>query len=159
MQSDGVIGRYAIGGAVGALLYLEPADTADVDIFVDLPASPGSALVNVAPIFDYLVTRGYKTKADAIVIGDWPVQFLPSSNALLSEALQEAIETDVEGVKTRVMRAEHLAAIALQTGRTKDYIRIVHFIEQNALDRDKLTRIITNHGLQSKWQEFAKKYL
>jgi len=34
MQADGVIERYAIGGAVGATFYLEPVATLDVDIFV-----------------------------------------------------------------------------------------------------------------------------
>jgi hypothetical protein len=33
MQADGVIERYAIGGAVGATFYLEPVATLDVDIF------------------------------------------------------------------------------------------------------------------------------
>jgi hypothetical protein len=33
MQSDGVIERYAIGGAVGATFYLEPTATLDADIF------------------------------------------------------------------------------------------------------------------------------
>jgi hypothetical protein len=32
MQADGVIGKYAIGGAVGATFYLQPAATLDVDI-------------------------------------------------------------------------------------------------------------------------------
>lgn len=40
-QADGLIGKYAIGGAVGATLYLEPSATLDVDIFVTLPTSPG----------------------------------------------------------------------------------------------------------------------
>lgn len=31
MESDGVIERYAIGGAVGATFYLEPVSTLDVD--------------------------------------------------------------------------------------------------------------------------------
>jgi len=34
MQAAGVIGRYAIGGAVGATFYLEPAATLDIVIFV-----------------------------------------------------------------------------------------------------------------------------
>ena len=34
MQADGVIGQYAIGGAVGATFYLEPVATLDIDIFV-----------------------------------------------------------------------------------------------------------------------------
>lgn len=38
MLADGVIDRYAIGGAVGATFYLEPAATLDIDIFVVLPS-------------------------------------------------------------------------------------------------------------------------
>lgn len=34
MESDGIVARYAIGGAVGATIYLEPAARFDVDIFV-----------------------------------------------------------------------------------------------------------------------------
>jgi hypothetical protein len=36
MLADGIIGKYAVGGAVGAWFYLEPAATLDVDIFVTL---------------------------------------------------------------------------------------------------------------------------
>jgi len=36
MQADGVIERYAIGGAVGATFHLEPISTLDVDIFVSV---------------------------------------------------------------------------------------------------------------------------
>ena len=57
MQADGVIGEYAIGGAVGAMLYLEPAATLDVDVFVALPASR-SGLFSLAPIYEYLKARG-----------------------------------------------------------------------------------------------------
>jgi hypothetical protein len=32
MQADGVVDRYAIGGAVGATFYLEPVATLDVDV-------------------------------------------------------------------------------------------------------------------------------
>lgn len=38
MQTEGVIGKYAIAGAVGATFYLEPSATADIDIFVMRPA-------------------------------------------------------------------------------------------------------------------------
>ena len=52
MVADGVIERYAIGGAVGATFYLEPVSTLDVDIFIELHATPGSVLLD--PIFRYL---------------------------------------------------------------------------------------------------------
>ena len=34
MQADGIIGKYAIGGAIGASLYLEPTTSLDIDIFI-----------------------------------------------------------------------------------------------------------------------------
>jgi len=44
MQADGVIRQYAIGGAVGATFYLEPAATVDLDVFVILPDDTAGAI-------------------------------------------------------------------------------------------------------------------
>lgn len=159
MQADGVIGRYAIGGAVGATFYLEPSATEDVDIFVMLPTAPGSSLLSVSPIYEYLRPRGCRIEGERIVVGDWPVQFLPPHGALEQEALADAVETEVEGIRTWVMSAEHLVGIALQTGRTKDYARIVQFLEQGAVDTDKLNGVLKRHGLVSQWEKFKRKYL
>ena len=159
MQADGVIGTYAIGGAVGATFYLEPSATADVDIFVMLPTAPGSSLLSVSPIYDYLRARGCRIEGERIVVGDWPVQFLPPHGALEQEALAAAAETEVEGVRTWVLSAEHLVAIALQTGRAKDYARIVQFLEQGAVDAGKLNGVLKKHGLMSQWEKFKRKYL
>ena len=160
MEADGVIGKYAIGGAVGATLYLEPAATLDVDIFVTLPTAPhGSLLLSLAPLYDYLKARGGTVRDEHIVIGGWPVQFLPPSNELEREAVAGSVLTTVEGVTTRVMSAEHLVAIALCTGRSKDHIRILQFIEQDAVDRGKLQSILERHGLTPKWKQFEQKYL
>ena len=159
MEAEGVIGKYAIGGAVGATFYLEPSATDDVDIFVTLPTAPGSSLLSLTPIYDYLSARGCTLEGERIVVGEWPVQFLPPHNALAREALAEAVETDVEGVRTRVLTAEHLVAIALETGRAKDYARIVQFLEQDAVDVDKLNLILVRHGLVPKWEKFERRYL
>ena len=159
MRADGVIGKYAIGGAVGATFYLEPVATAEVDIFVMLPMAPGSLLLSVTPIYEYLGARGCRVEGERIMVGDWPVQFLPLRGALEQEALADAVETEVEGVQTWVLSAEHLVAIALQTGRAKDYARVVQFIEQDAVDADKLNRILTRHGLIPQWEKFKRKYL
>lgn len=159
MQADGIIGKYAIGGAVGATLYLEPAATLDVDIFVMLPKAPGSSLMSLAPLYDYLKVRGGAVRDEHIVIGGWPIQFLPPSNQLEMEAVAQAVPATVEGVTTRVMSAEHLVAIALCTGRAKDHIRILQFIEQEAVDREKLQAILARHGLTAKWEQFGRKYL
>jgi hypothetical protein len=158
MQADGVIGQYAIGGAVGATFYLEPVATLDIDVFVSFKKAAGSALISVSPIYDYLTARGHKAEKEYIVIGGWPVQFLPPGNALVEEALSQAVETEVEGVRTRVMTAEHLTAIALQTGRAKDAARILQFIESGTLDADKLDGILQRHGLVAKWEQFGDKF-
>jgi hypothetical protein len=158
MQADGVIGDYAIGGAVGATLYLEPAATLDVDIFVSLPADPGRLLLTLATIYDYLKGRGCPVQDEHIVIGGWPVPFLSPGDDLEREAVAQAIATTVEGVSTRVMSAEHLVAIALRTGRSKDHIRILQFIEQQAVNRKKLQSVLERHGLAAQWKQFGRRF-
>lgn len=159
MLANAVISKYAIGGAVGATLYLEPAATLDLDIFVEFPGGVGGSIMSLAPIYKYLKGLGCKNEGEHVIIGTWPVQFLLPSNALEEEALQEGIETELENIRTWVMKSEHLVAIALQTGRTKDHARILQFLEQNAVDRVKLDKILIRHGLKAKWQKFQERYL
>jgi hypothetical protein len=52
------------------------------------------------------------------------------------------------------MLAEHLVAIALSTGRAKDYIRVLQFIKEKAVDQVVLQTILEKHGLLSKWAQF-----
>jgi hypothetical protein len=157
MQADGVIGKYAIGGAVGATFYLEPAATLDVDVFVVLPTVPGSSLLS--PIYDYFKARGGTVEDEHIVIGGWPVQFRAASDELDLEAVADAVPTTVEDVGTWVMTAEYLAAVALRTGRPKDHNRILQFVEQDAIDRKKLQAIVERHNLAGKWKQFESMYL
>lgn len=159
MRAAGIIGKYAIGRAVDATFYLEPSATLDLDIFASLPMRPGQALISLGHIYDYLQARGGKLESEYIVVDGWPVQFLPPADALDEEALLEAIETSVEGVRTWVMSAEHLVAIALRTGRPRDQARILQFIEQSAFDRPRLQGILKRHGLASKWEQFQSRYL
>jgi hypothetical protein len=159
MQAAGVIGKYAIGGAVGATFYLEPSATLDIDIFVSLNSSPGSSVLSLAPVYEYFTARGYAIQGEYIVVEGWPVQFLPLGDALGEEALAQAIDTRVDEVPTWVMTAEHLVALALQLGRSKDHIRILQFIEAGVLDAQKLDLILTRHGLLEKWENFGHKFL
>jgi hypothetical protein len=151
MQSDGVIGRYAIGGAVGATFYLEPIATLDVDIFVTFKSETGSAIVSLESIFDYLKARGGAVQGEYIVIAGWPVQFLPPTGPLVEEALRDAVTKDVQGTPARVFTAEHLAAVALHTGRAKDKARLLQFIEAGALDAARFEAIVARHGLVGAW--------
>jgi hypothetical protein len=64
MQTEGIIGQYAIGGAVGAILHkIEPDTTYDVDVFVNLKPLPGQLLVSLHPILEHLASRGYQLTA------------------------------------------------------------------------------------------------
>src|SRR2546428_7112387 len=109
---------------MGATFYVEPLLTFDLDVFVVLPQT-GSGLLTLAPLNEALRGRGdSKEEEGCVLIEGVPVQFLPAYNALLEEALREARETLYEEVSARVVRAEHLIAICLQTGRDKDRERV-----------------------------------
>ena len=144
--------------AVGATFYLEPAATLDIDVFVSIPKAPGSSLISLSPIYDYLTARGCQAEKEYIIVEGWQVQFLPPGDALDEEAVDRACEADVDGINTRVMTAEHLVAIALRTGRTKDKIRIEQFIESGVLDAGQLDQILTRHSLLAKWESFMHRY-
>ncbi len=159
MQADGVIERYAIGGAVGATFYLEPISTLDVDIFVAFRREPGSVLVSPQPIFDYLAARGCQMEGEYVVIAGWPVQFLPPTGPLVEEALAEAVTIPVGAIPARVFTAEHLAAIALQVGRAKDKARLLQFIEAGVLDAERFQAILARHQLTDAWQRFSRQFL
>ena len=159
MQADDVIQRYAIGGAVGATFYLEPVATLDVDVFVTFQPEAGKLLASPQAIFDYLKAHGGSMEGEYIVVAGWPVQFLPAANPLVSEALEQAVENVVAGVTVRVFTAEHLAAIALQTGRAKDKARLLQFIEAGALDPARFQSIVSRHELLAAWQRFEQQFL
>lgn len=157
LRETGIIGESAIGGAIGATFYLEPISTFDLDIFVLFKHPP--LILTLTPIYEFLLNRGHEAEGDAIVIHGWPVQFLPAESPLLSEAVQQAVTVDFEGVPTRVMTAEHLMAIALQTGRGKDFSRLLTFVESGAADSGKFNAILTRHGLVTAWKKFELNYL
>lgn len=159
MKADGVIDDYAIGGAVGATFHLEPVSTLDVDIFVAFQHEPGSLLINPQPIFDYLTARGFPMKGEYVMVGGWPVQFLPPTGPLVEEALVEALTVQVGETSARVFTAEHLAAIALQVGRAKDKARLLLFIEAGVLESHRFQAILTRHHLIASWREFSRLYL
>ncbi len=98
-------------------------------------------------------------QGEYIVLSGWPVQFLPVGTPLLAEALQQSVERDVEGTVARVFTAEHLAGIALQTGRAKDKARLLQFIESGALEATRFQAIVARHGLVDRWQQFERQFL
>jgi hypothetical protein len=167
MEADGIIGRYAIGGAVAAINYLEPALTEDLDILVSFDEQvkqSRSGLVTLGPITRYLAEKGFSEfRKEGIVIAGWPVQFLPVAKPLDAEGLAEAVTVDFRvdtatTIKCRILRAEHLMATALDVGRPKDYARITQFIEAGAFDPTYLCGVLVRNNLTAKWQSFCDRF-
>jgi hypothetical protein len=159
MKADGIIGRYAIAGAVAAFNYVEATFTEDIDILIPFEAKSTTSLVTLAPILEYLKKLGHTTefRNEGIMIEGWAVQFLPVriGDGLDVEALAQAGEIEIESVKVRVLRPEHLVAKALKAGRPKDSIRIIQFVEEGAVDKGALCDVLKRHGLMADWKAFC----
>jgi hypothetical protein len=97
-------------------------------------------------------------EGEYIVLAGWPVQFLPADTPLLAEALRDAVERDVDGTPAPVFTAEHLAAVALQTGRAKDKARLLQFIEAGSLHAAGFQAVLSRHGLLDAWREFQRQF-
>lgn len=163
MVEDRIIQRYAIGGAVAALNYVEARFTRDVDILITFEDVRPSRLVTLGPIVGYLAELGYTVWEDeGLLIEGWPVQFLPTADTLDLEALDRAVEVEEDfgsgaPVKTRVLAPEHVVAIAVRTGRPKDFVRVDDFVEQEAVDFTRLLDVLARHDLLGQWAEFCRK--
>ncbi len=57
------------------------------------------------------------------------------------------------------MQAEHLMAIAPETGRGKDYARLVSFVEASVAKPASLRDILKRHGLSPARKTFEERYL
>jgi hypothetical protein len=157
MKSAGVIQDYAIAGAVGAAVYVEPFFTKDLDVFVTLGSQAGP-VIDLSGIYGYLTSRGFEPKGQWVVIGGWDVEFLPPYGPLTERALHEANVVLWEDTPVRVVRAEYLVAICLEAGRMKDHERIARFVDQEAFDSAVLKRILGEHGLSERWEAFMRRY-
>jgi len=155
MVADGVIENYAVAGAIGAMFYVEPFSTKDLDVFV---LTPEDQLGLAIPGLNYLKARGYtEWRNEGIVIEGWPVQFMPVANALEREAYEKAQYHDVDAVSVRVVSPEHLVAIMLQVGRLKDLARVDMFLAQSAVDLEELSDILDRYGLSDRFAEYSKR--
>jgi hypothetical protein len=152
MVRDGALENYAVAGAIGAMFYIEPFSTEDIDVFV---STPENRIIIELPGLEYLKSLGYtEFRNEGIVIEGWPVQFMPVANPLEREAYLNAQEKDVEGTSVRVVLPEHLVAIMLKVGRLKDLARVEMFLTQKEVDVDALEDILERHGLMDRWNQF-----
>jgi hypothetical protein len=166
MQADGVIGRYAIAGAVAAYNYIEPTLTEDLDVlvaFTDASTDKMAGLVTLEPLFAFLAKRGYTEHVkEGIVIDGWQVQFLPAASELDLEALANTgiveLRADNGGLLAApILKPEYLVANCLRAGRPKDLARMAQFLAERAVDISVLCAVLSRHDLNSAWQEFCAK--
>jgi hypothetical protein len=165
LATRGAIRNYAIAGAVAALNYIEPTLTEDLDVLVSIAnfEKHQSGLILLTPIEKALASMGYTERTDVgFMIEEWPVQFLPVASSLDEEALDNALELDIDvtgdpPLKARCLRAEHLAAIAIKVGRLKDLARVQAFLESGTLDLPTLKSVLKGHNLMAQWLNFCRK--
>lgn len=157
LEKKGLIKRYVIGGGIAVLFYTEPILTYDLDVFCLLPEERGG-LITLSALYKYLRKKGYKEQEEHFVIEGIPVQFIPAYNALVEKAIDEAVKVEYKGVKTKIVRVEHLLAIMLQTYRPKDRERMLLLLDEAQIDVPYLENILERHGLQEKWSKFRRRY-
>jgi hypothetical protein len=165
LATEGVITQYAITGAVAVSNYIQPTLTEALDILVSVGdfGRRQSGLLLVPPIETALAKLGYTERHDVgILIEDWPVQFLPAASPLDEEAINQAEETEFQAagespIRTRILRAEHVVATAVKVGRLKDLARVEAFLDQKAVDLDRLKAVLQRHDLMPAWKQFCLK--
>lgn len=157
MCAAAVIRDYALFGAAAQIRYTEPVATLDADVLVAV-ASPDRLDVMV-PIYEFCSRKGYHPEGEAVQVGAWPVQFIPVFSPLTQEALEQAETADFEGVSFRVVRASHLAVIALSVGRAKDFARILALLEADSVSPEEIAAIAERHGLLDSWMRFKARFL
>lgn len=158
MQADGVIERFAIGGGIAAIQYLEPYLTDDIDVFISPVVVGANGLVSFGRIYSYLAELGYNTEREYIRIEGWLVQFVPASESVQEEAVARADRVAFAGEYTSIFSAEHLAAELLRSGRLKDHARVLALLKSEQMDLEVFHNIIRRHDLAEKWREFTVRY-
>ena len=156
LLGEGVLSRYAVGGATAAGFHGEPLATRDIDVFVFIDPLPGSLLVTLEPLLRRLAELGYQTfEEEGLLIHGFPVQFLSATPGLETESVEQSVVAEWGTHRIRVMTPEHLAAIALTVGRPKDRARLVYLVSLESFDRLRFAGILDRYHLRPRWREWA----
>jgi len=156
MYQEGILKNYAVGGAVATIYYTEPFATKDIDIFFVPPEK--DKVILLTPFYDFLLKKGYKTYKEYIMIGDTPVQFIPTATELEKEAVERAISVKYQNVDVRILRPEHLVAIFVEVFRPKDRDKLIKLLDQARIDKRLLQDVLSRHHLAKKFHDFMERY-
>lgn len=145
LVAAGLIENWALGGALAAIYYVEPFSTYDADIFF-IPTDKSLA-AGIPAIYSHLQSQGWQVEKEHLLVRGFPVQFLAAAG-LTEEAVRKAEQIDYEGVSAKIFRPEHIIAIAISVGRTKDKARIEQLLQQADLDKAYLEDILRRYKLK-----------
>jgi len=157
MKASGIVRYYALFGAVAQMRYTVPVATLDADVLVIL--SEDNGLDVLEPIYSFCRKRGHAPEGEAILVGNWPVQFIPTFDPLTEEAVRKAETGEIAGVPVRVVSAVFLAVIALSVGRPKDHLRILALVEAGATREEEIEELAARHNLAAQWSVFKGRFL
>jgi hypothetical protein len=154
MCSEGIIDKYAIGGAFAAILHAEPISTVDLDIFFFFKEKQSGPILSLGPLYDFAKKNGFTFDSEFINVSGWLLQFVESSdNPLWADAVETASPILIEGRNVPVIDKEHLVASWLLAGRAKDFAKIAMFRSSGIIDDAKLRDVLGKHGLTAKWEK------
>jgi len=153
LQSEGLIKKYAIGGAFASLFYVDPITTYDLDIMIILE-DDSKKLISLSPLYERLLKRGYKPEKEHIIIEGIPIQFIPAYNNLVIEAVNFSVVKKYENTSTFVINPEYQIAIMLDTNRDKDRERISRIIKETEVNLINLEKILSKYNLTDKFKPF-----
>ena len=154
MRAQGIIGKYAVGGASAVAFYAEPIATKDLDIFFLFEPPQDGVILSLEPIYEYCREKGYVFDHEFISIAGWDVQFVESGHdPLWRDALVNARTFTFDGSSIDVLPPEHLAAMWAGVARPKDILKILHFVSNDALDSDRLFKILVKFDLIETWRK------
>lgn len=159
MIKEGIVDRYAIGGAFAATLHNEPIATVDLDIFFLLKKPQDGVILSLDEIYDFAKKHGFGFDHEFVKIDEWLVQFVESSHsALWREAIETSQILNADGLDIPVIDPEHLVAMWLFAGRAKDYQKIALFLEADIVDKQRLDSVLEKHQLMLKWQKERRRF-
>ncbi|MCM8785297.1 MAG: nucleotidyltransferase [Candidatus Omnitrophica bacterium] len=152
LKEKGLIKDYAIGGAIAALRWTEPFFTRDLDVFV-IPIKEYSEkeVIEFKKIYDFLQEKGYNEWIEQwLIIEGIPVEFIPAEG-ISKEAVENAVEIEFEGIKTKVITPEYLIIMFLKAFREKDKLKINLLLQQSEIDMNKLKELLKKYNLTDKF--------
>ncbi len=157
LHTLGIIEKFAIGGGIGHFYYIEAGTAYHLDVMVIMKVQT-TPLLTLSPVYDWARSNGYEVIDEHIVVEGIPVQFLPTYNPMITEAVEQAHQVELFGVKTFMMKPEYLMVIMLDTYRAKDRERLIKFLAESTYSVELFESLTEKFNLKSKYKEFRAKY-